>query len=803
MPLGVTSAATTRAQTRPRAGLRLFATPAEAPRARRATDVLLVASASIALLLSSFAAVPQPGFSRAVATFLRSLPHLLDGLWQVLADSLALLALALFVAALVARRGGVARDGLLAAAVAVGVWLTVARWTLGTWPDAWESLRSADPPPEYPSPRLAIPAAVVIAVSPHMVLPIRRTGRWIVGLATVGVIALGASTPVGAVAGLLVAAIAASTVHLAFGSCGGRPGLEEVRAALAELGIQSSAVDAADRQPTGLFLVNARDDEGEPLVVKVYGRDAHDSALVATLWRTLWYREPGSPIRIGRLQQVEHEAFLTLLAQQAGVPTDRVVTAGATRQDDALLVLRPNGTPLAAADADDRASVAEALWPLVLRLREVGIVHGQLDDRHLLVVDGQLGLRDFRGATVAASDVQEHTDDVQAFVTSVLLTDEERASQAAMEALGRDGFEAMLPYLQPVAVTRRQRAQLRADDVDLDDVRDVAARVAGIEPPDLQQLRRVTLRSVLSLALPAIVAIALVLGVAGLDLERLGDALRDATWWIALAGFLMAQTPRVTQAISTLGASPVPLALGPVYALQLAVSYVNVAIPTAAARIAVNVRFFQRHGVAPGSALAVGALDSVAGLIVQVGVLTALLLFTPASLDLRLEGGAPSTAARLLALVVVLAVLAIAVVVIVPKLRAFAVHWTKRLYREALVAVKGLRSPRKVGLLLGGNLGSEVLFAMTLGAMVRALGFSVGLDELLLINISVALLSGLIPIPGGIGVAEGGLTLGLVRAGVPEEAAFAAVLMYRLGTFYAPPVWGFFALRWLERNKHL
>ena len=33
--------------------------------------------------------------------------------------------------------------------------------------------------------------------------------------------------------------------------------------------------------------------------------------------------------------------------------------------------------------------------------------------------------------------------------------------------------------------------------------------------------------------------------------------------------------------------------------------------------------------------------------------------------------------------------------------------------------------------------------------------------------------------------------------------AFAAVLMYRIASFYLPPVWGFFALRWLERNKHL
>jgi uncharacterized protein (TIRG00374 family) len=61
----------------------------------------------------------------------------------------------------------------------------------------------------------------------------------------------------------------------------------------------------------------------------------------------------------------------------------------------------------------------------------------------------------------------------------------------------------------------------------------------------------------------------------------------------------------------------------------------------------------------------------------------------------------------------------------------------------------------------------------------------------------------LLPIPGGIGVAEGGLTFGLVQVGVPEEVALVIALLYRAASFYLPPVWGFFAFRWLERNDHI
>ena len=121
--------------------------------------------------------------------------------------------------------------------------------------------------------------------------------------------------------------------------------------------------------------------------------------------------------------------------------------------------------------------------------------------------------------------------------------------------------------------------------------------------------------------------------------------------------FLVTQLPRVTQAISTLGAAPVPLALGPVYALQLAISYINLAIPSAAGRIAVNVRFFQRHGVPAGGAIAAGAMDGACGFIVQ-AVLLGLLLVSSVSLDLDL-GSAVDSAGQLLLIVVIIAGIAI------------------------------------------------------------------------------------------------------------------------------------------------
>jgi uncharacterized protein (TIRG00374 family) len=85
----------------------------------------------------------------------------------------------------------------------------------------------------------------------------------------------------------------------------------------------------------------------------------------------------------------------------------------------------------------------------------------------------------------------------------------------------------------------------------------------------------------------------------------------------------------------------------------------------------------------------------------------------------------------------------------------------------------------------------------------QGFGYDVSLAELLVINMSVSLVGSFVPIPGNIGVAEFGLTIGLVSAGMTDEAALAAVLLYRIATYYLPPVWGFFALQWLQRSRYL
>jgi len=272
---------------------------------------------------------------------------------------------------------------------------------------------------------------------------------------------------------------------------------------------------------------------------------------------------------------------------------------------------------------------------------------------------------------------------------------------------------------------------------------------------------------------------------------------------VVLLGLVLSQAPPVMQAISTIGASPLEHSFGPVYLLQLAQAYVGIAVPTSAARIAMDVRFLQKQGMAAGAALASGAIESLAGFVVEILLLGGLLIFTPQSLQFDLAAPSlPDWRTILLILVALAAILGVAAIA-APRRRLQLQTWVRKLLEDGRQAFRGLGSPRRLFLLFGGSLGAILVSSACVGVFARALGTRVSFSDLIVIFISVSLLAGLLPVPGGIGVVESGITFGLIAAGMPEEPAFAAAVLYRMATFYLPPVWGLFAFRRLERSDLL
>jgi glycosyltransferase 2 family protein len=764
--------------------------------------VVLLVPALVGLALMT-AAYPPGGFERSLISFLASFPGWLDPGWGFLYDLLSAWAVVLVVAAVIARRRVVALQGIGSLLLAIGIALVSARLALGHWPDVADAVSGGSHSPAFPALRVAEAAAVIVTIGPHLVRRLQAVGRWILVLGFVGALLAGSAVPSGDLAAVLIALVAAAGVRLAFGTSAGRPGLSEVAAALAELGVSAERLEMADEQVAGVVLVHGLDPEGQRLLVKVHGRDAYDDQLLSKLWRALWYQGAGPGLRLSRSQVAEHEAFVTLLARNARVATREVVTAGTTVDDDALLVLRGAVRPLhdlSAAEVDDELLLRA--WRVLALLADSNIAHLRIDPFTVALVGGELGLIDFGAAKIAPRADQLMTDRAQLLVTTAAVAGSERALAAALESLGADGMTSLLPYLQSAALGGRLREVLKNSEVDVEGFRKKAAQAVGAEPPELVKLRRVTWATVLQLALLALAATAILSVAVNVDWATLRSDLADAAWgWVAF-GFVVAQLPRLTQAVATLGSVAVRLPFGPVYLMQLATSYMNLAMPSSLARLAVNIRFFQCQGLPGAAAVTSGAIDGFAGNVVQVLLLVLLLLFSGSSLSLELS--APSGGPRnLLWILVAVVIVSILVVLVVPRFRRAIVGRVRTWWPQVRAALGALRASHKLAQLLAGSVATEVLFAVALGLFAEAFGYDISLTTLLVINMSVSLLGSFVPVPGGIGVVEYGLTIGLTSAGMPQEAALATVFLYRLSTFYLPPIWGFFALRWLQRNHFL
>ncbi len=78
--------------------------------------------------------------------------------------------------------------------------------------------------------------------------------------------------------------------------------------------------------------------------------------------------------------------------------------------------------------------------------------------------------------------------------------------------------------------------------------------------------------------------------------------------------------------------------------------------------------------------------------------------------------------------------------------------------------------------------------ALILLVALRGLGVGaeLGTSEFLRVYFVVTLLSSFVPVPGGVGVVEAGLTAALVAAGVDSSTALAGVLVYRVATYVVP-----------------
>mgnify|MGYP001818427948 FL=1 len=389
------------------------------------------------------------------------------------------------------------------------------------------------------------------------------------------------------------------------------------------------------------------------------------------------------------------------------------------------------------------------------------------------------------------TQLQEQEDGAALLVVTALLVGSARAIEAGRRRHGDAGIAAALPVLQTAALDTQLRRRVKQADLDLDDLREEIAEAIGADVPPLEQLTRVSWQSALMVAFVGLAASTIIGMLVDVGIETIFETLADCRWGLVLLALVAAAATNYTDAVSVAAVAPKPVPAGITTVELFAIGFVNLAAPSAAGRVATNARYFQKFGVGMVAATTIGAVTGLLGFVVQAILIILSILAGKGSIDLsQLEGD--GGALRLIVLAVLLAGIAVVAVLVVPRWR----HWAWERIREPLsrigAALRTVRNPRAAGKALGAAFGTELLYASGLTLCVLAVGGSVSLGEAIFINVSVSLFAGLMPVPGGVGVSEAGLTAGLTAVGVPSEIAVSAVIVYRLVSYYLPPIWGDF-----------
>ncbi|HVB92989.1 MAG TPA: hypothetical protein VND67_01620, partial [Acidimicrobiales bacterium] len=575
----------------------VFAPRGDGRTKRRGSDGLKLGAAAVGVLCCWLIAGTDSHLERSVANFLFPPPEgvrwLVTTAWLV--GSFGVIAF-LALTALVSRRREIVRDVVLAGLASWGL-TALLQVLLGSNGGRPPSAAVAGFDLTFPLARVAAAFGVVAATLPYLSRQLQRVVKLLMVVLALATVVHGSGLPASVVASLAIGWGVAAALHLGFGSSLGLPSSDEVLTLLADLGIVADDLEPAARQVWGVARFQGADHVGR-LDVSVYGRDAVDAQFLNKLYRFVVYRDSGPTLTLTRTQQVEHEAYLTLMAERSGAHVPSVVAAGPTGPaKDAVLVTRPpTGARLADLDGADPAlddHLLDQCLRQLLVLREAGIAHGSISSDTIVIgPEGSAGLTDLRDASFTGSSDRSDNDVAAALAALGLKVGAERTIASAVRVLPTEVLAKALPRLQAAALDPVSARNLHGEKPLLADLRARGAAATGVEVPKLAETRRMSAMSLLLVGGSLIGGYALI-GVL-LNVSRSFSTITGADWGWVITAFVLAQLTYPALAYTVVGSTMTPLAFGRVLALEVSNSFVALAIPMGP--LAMRVRFFQKQG---------------------------------------------------------------------------------------------------------------------------------------------------------------------------------------------------------------
>jgi uncharacterized membrane protein YbhN (UPF0104 family) len=353
-----------------------------------------------------------------------------------------------------------------------------------------------------------------------------------------------------------------------------------------------------------------------------------------------------------------------------------------------------------------------------------------------------------------------------------------------------------LPYVQPAAVCAATRRALGKHG--FEELHRALVEATGAPEPDAPRLERVRPRTVLTIAALG-VALWVLLPQVSQQTTLWQEITRAHLGWVA-AAVAVSLASYGAATVALLGAVPARVPLVPTFVAQVASSFTNRITPASVGGLALNTRFLARAGTGTASAATAVGLSATAGALVHV-VLTVFALAwagTAGLGDIKLPE--PRTLALLAGFVAATAAIASAV----PPARHFVVERLSGPARQSFDAIcEVARSPRRWAMLFGGSALVTMANIAALGLSLQAFGATVAISTVAVVYLAGSAIGSAMPTPGGLGAVEATLVAGLTATSVEAGVALAAVLLFRLATFWLPILPGWLSFAALQRRGYL
>ncbi|WP_405785355.1 MULTISPECIES: lysylphosphatidylglycerol synthase domain-containing protein [unclassified Streptomyces] len=827
---------------------------------------------AVVLAIAGFAHATTNGLDTDITKGADHAPDFLSSFAGLTASVAVLIVpVAFAVERLIKRDGLRIADGVLAAVLAHGAALATDLWVTSSAPGPIREALShhaptgsgmTDPVHGYLAPVIAYVTAVGMARRPRW-----RVAVWIVLLLDgFAVLVGGYTTPFSIALTVLIGWTVAYGTLYAVGSPNVRPTGRQLLAGLRRVGfapltarrVQENGPESADADRGRGYLVTLED--GPPLDVTVVDREQQAHGFFYRTWRRLALVGGITQRRslLSLRQALEQEALLAYAAIAAGANAPKLIATSELGPDAVMLVYEHIGGRRLDALADEEITDAlmRETWTQVRALQSRRLAHRRLVGQSLLVDRGsRVFLTDLRGGEIAAGDIVLRMDIAQLLTTLALRIGPERAVASALSVLGPDAVADSLPLLQPIALSRATRGQLkllararaqrereavlaasaaekeareqkRAQEAR--DALDPAARVKILTKAERKAEDKAEKRAMenaldvvreedlLSRIRQQVLLIRPQAPVEPVRLERI----KPRTLITVIAGafaayFLLTQLSSVPfgyaisnadwrwALVAVIGSAAsyfaaagalsgfVPERLSLVRTVQAQVAGSFVKLVAPAAVGGVALNTRYLQKAGVRPGLAVASV----GASQLVGLGSHIVLLMTFGFITGTEKTPSLSPSRTVMAGLLTAGVLVLVVTAVPALRKFVSTRVRALFAGVVPRMLDvLQRPAKLLTGIGGTLMVTVTFVVCLDGCVRAFGGHLSYAAIAVVFLAGNALGSAAPTPGGVGAVELALTGGLIAAGLPKEIATPAVLFFRLLTFWLPvlPGWLYF-----------